>query len=381
MHRDNIDSLDDRIAGFWRRVFAYATDLIIIQALYLILLVIGYLAVSFGITDTNTFFSSDLVIRLVISFFLIYFPLFIIYFTTFCFMGGQTPGKMIFRIKVVSRNGCDINLGSSIVRSFGYFASSLFFGMGFLIALLNRRRRTLHDLLSGSYVIRTRYPSPFINYNEGVGDRGHGTILATSLLLSFLIIFPARFSSGEIVDRVIAVVNNEVISLSDLKHYISFYSISKKGVGLDDARREALQGLIDERLILKEASRFGMEEPPEEAIKEETKKLEEGIKGPDGAGEKLLWQGLEPDDLYVLSRNRLIIERFIDQRINLFILISPEDIDNYLKKNKKEFTGISQEEARLKISRILTEERSREKIGDLKARLRAKADIRINSEG
>lgn len=381
MYKDNIGSLDNRIAGFWRRVFAYTTDLIIIQTLYAILLVIGYLAASFGITDTNTFFSSDLAIKLAISFFLIYFPLFIVYFTTFCFIGGQTPGKMIFRIKVVSRDGCDINLGSSIVRSFGYFASSLFFGMGFLIALLNRRRRTLHDLLSGSYVIRTRPPSPFINHNEGVGDRGHGTILAFSLLLSFLIIFPARFSSGEIVDQVIAVVNNEVISLSDLKRYISFYSILNKGVSLDDALIAALQGLIDERLILTEASRFGIEEPTEGEIKEETKKLEEGIKGQNGAGEKLSWHGLEPDDLYALSRNRLIIERFIDQRINLFILISPEDIDSYLKKNKKEFTGISREEARLNIGRILTEERSREKIRELKARLRAKADIRINSEG
>ncbi len=380
MYRDNIGSLDDRIAGFWRRVFAYTTDLIIIQALYVILLVIGYIAVSFGIKDTNTFFSFDLVIRLAISFFLIYFPLFIVYFTTFCFMGGQTPGKMIFRIKVVSRDGCDITLGSSIVRSLGYFASSLFFGMGFLIALLNRRRRTLHDLLSGSYVISTRYHFPFINHNEGVGDRGHGTILAASLLLSFLIIFPVRLSSGEIVDRVIAVVNNEVISLSDLKRYISFYSISKKGVGLDDARREALQGLIDERLILTEASRFGMEEPSEEAIKEEIKKLEEGD-GTEGPDEKLSWQGLEPDDLYLLSRNRLIIERFIDQRINLFILISPEDIDNYLRTNKQKFVGISQKEARLKIGRILTEERSTEKIRELKARLRAKAVIRIISEG
>lgn len=380
MYKDNIGSPDNRIAGFWRRVFAYTTDLIIIQALYIILLVIGYLAVSFGITDTNTFFSSDLVIRLAISFFLIYFPLFIVYFTTFCFIGGQTPGKMIFRIKVVSKDGYDINLGSSIVRSFGYFASSLFFGMGFLIALLNRRRRTLHDLLSGSYVIRTRWPSPFTSHNEGVGDRGHGTILAASLLLSLLIISPARFSSGEIVDQVIAVVNNEVISLSDLKRYISFYSISKKGVGLDDALIAALQGLIDERLILTEASRFGIEEPTEEAIKEETKKLEEGD-GTGGAGEKLSWQGLEPDNLYALLRNRLIIERFIDQRINLFILISPEDVDNYLKKSKKEFAGISKEEARLKVGRILTEERSREKIRELKARLRAKADIRINSEG
>ncbi len=375
-----MSSLDNRIAGFWRRVFAYTTDLIIIQALYAILLVIGYLAVRFGIKDINWLFSSDLVIRLAISFFLIYFPLFIVYFTTFCFIGGQTPGKMIFRIKVVSKDGCDINLGSSIVRSFGYFASSLFFGTGFLIALLNRRRRTLHDLLSGSYVIMTRPPSPFISHNEGVGERGHGTILATSLLLSFLIIFPARFSSGEIVEQVIAVVNKEVISLSDLKHYISFYSISKKGVSLDDARKAALQGLIDERLILTEASRFGIEEPTVSEIKEETKKLEEGD-GTVGAGEKLSWHGLEPDDLYALSRNRLIIERFIDQRVNLFILISPEDIDSYLKKNKKEFSGVSQEEARLKVGRILTEERSREKIRELKARLRAKADIRINSEG
>lgn len=381
MYNYDINRLDYRIAGFLRRAFAFVTDLLIIQILYTMLLFIGYFAVRFGVEDINGSPSFELILRLAIPFFLIYFPLFIIYFTTFCFVGGQTPGKMIFGIKVVSGDGGGINLGFSLVRSLGYFASSFFFGLGFLIALLNRRRRALHDLLSGSYVVRARPPSPFISYKKGVGNTGFETNLPVFLLLSLLILFPVNFSSGEIVDQVIAVVNNEVISLSDLKNYMALYSVSRQNTDFDETRRVALQELIDERLILAEASRFGIEEPTEEEIKEEIRRLEEGIKGPDGVRERLSWHGLEPDELHSLLRNRLIIKRFIDQRINLFILISPEEVDSYLKKNKKEFEGLSQEEAKIKLIKMLTDERSKEKTGELKAKLRAKADIRINSEG
>lgn len=371
-HNVNITGLDNRIAGFWRRFFAYVIDLFIIQILYVILLLIGYSAVRFGIEDLNRPLSFELILRLTIPFFLIYFPLFIIYFTTFCFVGGQTPGKMIFGIKVISRDGGGINLGFSLVRSLGYFASSFFFGLGFLIALFNKRKRTLHDLLSRSYVIRTRPSSPQINPNLSEP--------LICILLSLSIIFPMRISYGEIVDQVVATVNNDVISLSDLKHHMALYSITKKGIDINEAKRNALQELIDERLILAEISRFGIDEPTKAEVEKEAKKLEKGIQGQIGAKEKLSWYGLEPEDLHGFSRNRIIIERFIDQRINLFILIPPEEVDRYLKEHNKEFKDISQEEARIKVVKMLTDERSKEKIKELKEKLRAKADIRINVE-
>lgn len=378
-YSNTITGLDDRIAGFWRRFFAYITDLIIIQILYAILLITGFFAVKFGTEEFNIHPSFELILRLAVPFILIYFLLFIAYFTTFCFVGGQTPGKMIFGMKVVSRNGGGMSLGFSLVRSFGYFASS-FFWLGFLIALSNKRRRALHDILSGSYVVRTNGlsttkgdgPSPRIN-----PDMSEPLIC---ILLFLFIIFPAGISSGEIVDQVIAVVNNEVISLSDLKQHIALYSIRQRGIDFNEAKKNAIQELIDERLILAEASRFGIEEPTKAEIKNEEMKLEKNIQGQIEAKDKLSWYGLKPEDLYGFSRNRIIIKRFIDQRVNFFILIPPEEVGKYLKENRKEFKDISPEEARIKIAKMLTDERSKEKVMELKARLRSKANIKINVE-
>lgn len=381
MEYNYIEGIDDRIAGFWRRFFAYITDLIIIQILYSILLFIGFLAVRFGTEDFNTYPSSDLILSLAIPFFLIYLLLFLTYFTTFFSIGGQTPGKMIFGMKVVTRNGDSIGLGFSLLRSFGYFASIFFFGLGFLIALFNKRRRALHDFLSVSYVIRSS------RIMEIKGD-GSSPQISPNLseplicvLLSLSIIFPAAISSGEVVERVIATVNNDVISLSDLKRHMVLYLITNKGIDFDKAKNNALQDLIDERLILAEASRFGIDEPSDDEIQKEAKKLERDLGGHIVVKEKLSWYGLEFEDLYALLSSRLIIKRFIDQRINLFILISPEEVESYMEKNKEKFKGISKEDARMKITRILTDERSKEKIRELNARLRAKADIRINIEG
>lgn len=372
-YSDNLANLDERIAGFWRRFFAYITDLFIIQILYFVLLFVGFFAINLGMKDFGELPLDHLILTLAVPFFLIYFLLFITYFTTFFSIGGQTPGKMIYSIKVVSEDGSNISLSSSLLRSIGYLLSGLFLGLGFLMALLNKRRRALHDLLSGSYVIRTRISS--VKTSPSLSG------YLTCVLLSFFILSLWNISSGEIVDRIIAIVNNEVISLSDLKRRMALYSIIKNSADLEETKRKALEDLIDERLMLSEASRFGIDEPPEEEIKAEIKKIERDIGSPAGTNEKLLWYGLTLEDLNELSKSRLIIKKFIDQRINLFILISPDEVDRYLEENKEKFKGFSQKEARIKATKMLTDKRSREKFMEFKARLRAKANIKIITGG
>lgn len=66
---------------------------------------------------------------------------------------GQTLGKMAVHIKVVGRDGSPISLGQAFVRWLGYLASALPLGIGFLMALVNDERRTLHDLLAGTVVV------------------------------------------------------------------------------------------------------------------------------------------------------------------------------------------------------------------------------------
>jgi len=135
-------------AGFIRRTLAFLIDLFIIQCLYLVLLAAGTLGIQLAIGETTSDHSA-----LSIPFVTVWFFLFVCYFTYFHAYGGQTPAKMILRIRVASLEGGTLPFKEALVRTLGYAVSAFFFGLGFFISLLEKKGRGLHDLISHSQVI------------------------------------------------------------------------------------------------------------------------------------------------------------------------------------------------------------------------------------
>jgi uncharacterized RDD family membrane protein YckC len=84
---------------------------------------------------------------------MIWLGLFFIYFTMFGYLGGQTPGKMLFGIQVQSVALAPLSGGQAVLRALSYVFSSLFLGAGFFFMLLNKDRRALHDFIAGTRVV------------------------------------------------------------------------------------------------------------------------------------------------------------------------------------------------------------------------------------
>jgi len=79
-----------------------------------------------------------------------------IYHVAFWIGQGATPGKMAVGVKVVMANGEPIELGSAILRYFGYWLSGLILGIGYLMIAFSAEKRGLHDNIAGTVVIKTR---------------------------------------------------------------------------------------------------------------------------------------------------------------------------------------------------------------------------------
>jgi uncharacterized RDD family membrane protein YckC len=78
----------------------------------------------------------------------------LLYFTiSFYLCKGQTIGKYLRRIKVLSLYHEHLGLWHSIERSLGYFASALEGGFGFIQAYWNPNRMTLHDKIGETIVV------------------------------------------------------------------------------------------------------------------------------------------------------------------------------------------------------------------------------------
>ncbi len=73
---------------------------------------------------------------------------------------GRTPGKRFFRLRVVDGRGLPITLEQSFVRNIVRvldFAPA-FYGVGGLVALFDRDRRRLGDILADTLVVHERIP-------------------------------------------------------------------------------------------------------------------------------------------------------------------------------------------------------------------------------
>lgn len=75
------------------------------------------------------------------------------YYVFFWYAAGQTPGKAILGIKIVSLSGRKLTLLQTIVRYIGYFISAFVLGLGFAWILIDDRRLGWHDRLARTCVI------------------------------------------------------------------------------------------------------------------------------------------------------------------------------------------------------------------------------------
>lgn len=68
---------------------------------------------------------------------------------------GRTVGKWATGLRVECRSGERVGFARALLRhTVGYLLSLLTFGLGFLLAALNREGRALHDLIAGTVVVR-----------------------------------------------------------------------------------------------------------------------------------------------------------------------------------------------------------------------------------
>ena len=66
---------------------------------------------------------------------------------------GRSLGKALMGLRIVRTDGSAFGFARSFVRFAGYWVSALPFGLGFLAALFDGRRRALHDRLAGTIVV------------------------------------------------------------------------------------------------------------------------------------------------------------------------------------------------------------------------------------
>lgn len=150
-----------RVAGFFRRTTAVVLDGLLLVPLVLLFggassivagqslprfgeLGFGYLvhlAVDGGTAGAVALGIAGLVVLL--------------YELMFVTLSGQTPGQRVLGMRVIDGYGDPPSVARGLVRLLGLGLSLALFGLGCLWIAFSREKRGLHDLLAGTWVVRT----------------------------------------------------------------------------------------------------------------------------------------------------------------------------------------------------------------------------------
>lgn len=167
MHSSQLVGLE--LAGFFRRFIALVIDLF---ALFIVLYAIGAVLdyfglISFGLkigisaektlhqiphVDNGAHINAPEFLKIILK---LSIPVF--YFGLISWItNGYTIGKRLLKIRIVATNHKRLTLWHSIERSLGYYASSMEFGFGFLQYFIDYNRRTVHDRIAETIVIKAK---------------------------------------------------------------------------------------------------------------------------------------------------------------------------------------------------------------------------------
>jgi len=168
---------------------------------------------------------------------------------------------------------------------------------------------------------------------HGAGSRDNNAILCALSIIILMLFAPSPLLFAGIKDRVVAFVDAQAITLSELE--IKF-SESRK-VKADITKEEVLNTMINRVLLLKEAKKIRLEAPSEEEM----------------------------------------LKEYIDMKIRALIRVKEEEIHDYYEKHIVNFEGKELEDVRDDIENYLIEHDLNERLKSHINELKEKTCVRI----
>ncbi len=171
----------------------------------------------------------------------------------------------------------------------------------------------------------------------------------TILFLAVSVLAVYSLASAEVVDRIVAVVNNEIITLVQLNKAIHPYRInieaSQKPAAeqkqlLEKLEKDMLQQLIDRSLTTQQAAKYRLEVPESDvdAAIENFKKMNKLDQA--GLEKALAAEGLAYQDYRAKMKEEILQSLLINRAVRSKVIITDADIKAYYEAHKQAFSGV-----------------------------------------
>jgi len=185
-------------------------------------------------------------------------------------------------------------------------------------------------------------------------------------------------AEGKVVEEIIARVNNEIITRSELdkartaaaedaqQECSGRCTPEQLQVAVEDRQKYALRDLIDQSLLAQRGKDMGLSVEPEVVKQLDQIRIQNKLKDLDDLEKAVTAQGMNWDDFKSNIRNRILTQEVIRREVGSHITIGHDDEMKYYEEHKKEFE--MQEQVALRAIEIKTEGKKESEIPELKAK-------------
>lgn len=205
--------------------------------------------------------------------------------------------------------------------------------------------------------------------------RFKGAINHVAALL-WVALWGAGFAEAELVDRIVAIVDRDVITLSEAEQ-----AMFLAGVASDDdaSLRDVVERLIEARLIEREVVRFTDAPVPEQMIDEQLERVRASFASGAAFDAMLADRGLGESELREEVRRQLTVNRYLERRFRALTYVTDDDVESYFSEEVLPALADEREpslEERDQIRRILEEQRFNERVDEWIDGLKSRTRIR-----
>jgi hypothetical protein len=148
--------------------------------------------------------------------------------------------------------------------------------------------------------------------------------MATVCLLTLAVLGSAR----EVIDRIVARVDTDIILLSDVRELARYQSFVDEKSESDS---QVLDHLIDQWMVRNEAKAALFPQPSSEEVQRSLERLKRSFSSPEAFEEREKQAGLTDEDVLRMLTRQLYLSNYLDSRFRASVQIDEKDIEEYYK--------------------------------------------------
>jgi hypothetical protein len=133
------------------------------------------------------------------------------------------------------------------------------------------------------------------------------------------------------VDRIAAVVDQQVLTVSEITQMVEIRFFPRLAKTDDEHRREVLDALVAQALRYRDVERFGAEDIPRDTIEARLTEIKGRFTSEADFTAALTRAELTLDELQTLAKRQLQVEAYIQERFAPLVYVTPEDIEEYYR--------------------------------------------------